>query len=214
MRNILLAIIAGPLLLGCLTKVEPITPLQPGGATVGNSAPQISGDPPDAIRFGEMYEFEPNAVDADGDPLTFEVTNSPAWSSFDASTGKISGQPTLADIGVYEDIVISASDGASDSALRPFSITVTQDALGNVTLSWVAPTENSDGTALVDLAGYKIYYRKNSNNSYKEIRIDNAGISTYVVDNLSPATYYFAATAFNTSGMESSFSSEVQKVVN
>lgn len=214
MRNIFLAVVSVPLLLGCLEKVEPVAALDSGNVAIGNSAPTISGNPPDAIRYGELYEFKPNAVDADADPLTFDVSNSPSWASFDSSTGEISGQPTLANIGVYDDIVISVSDGTSDSELRAFSITVTQTALGNVSLSWVAPTENSDGSALIDLAGYKIYYRKNSGSSYREVLIDNPGISTYVVDNLSPATYYFAATAFNASGMESSFSSEIQKVVN
>ena len=47
----------------------------------------------------------------------------------------------------------------------------------------------------------------------KEIRIDNPGISTFVVEQLSPATYYFAATAFNASGIESSFSGQVEMAV-
>jgi hypothetical protein len=68
--------------------------------------------------------------------------------------------------------------------------------------------------ALMDLAGYKIYYRKSSGSYVQEVRIDNPSISTYVVDQLSPDTYYFAATAFNTSGVESSFSSEVARTVN
>jgi hypothetical protein len=52
-----------------------------------------------------MYEFEPNAADADGDSLSFQVTNKPNWASFDASTGRLSGQPTLENVGTYGDIV-------------------------------------------------------------------------------------------------------------
>ena len=99
------------------------------------------------------------------------------------------------------------------ASLPVFSITVSQTAEGVVTLSWVAPTENSDGSPLMDLAGYKIYLRKNSGSYDQEIQIDNPSITTYVVEQLSPATYYFAATAFNSSGVESSFSDEVTRTV-
>jgi hypothetical protein len=161
-----------------------------------------------------MYEFEPNAADADGDSLSFQVTNKPNWASFDASTGRLSGQPTLDNVGTYGDIVISVSDGIASSSLRAFSVTVSQTALGNVTLSWAAPTQNSDGSALMDLAGYKIYYGKSSGIYDHEIRIDSPSVTTYVVDNLVPDTYYFAATSFNTSGVESEFSGEAVRTVN
>jgi hypothetical protein len=73
---------------------------------------------------------------------------------------------------------------------------------------------NSDGSPLMDLAGYTIYYRNESGGYSYDIRIDNPGLTTYVVDQLTPATYYFAATAFNASGIESSFSSEAVRMVN
>jgi hypothetical protein len=105
------------------------------------------------------------------------------------------------------------SDGKSTTSLQTFAITVSQSALGAVTLSWVAPTQNSDGSPLTDLAGYKIYYRTEIENYYQEIRIDNPGITTYVIEQLSPATYFFAATAYNISGVESAFSGKVMRVV-
>ncbi|HSG98064.1 MAG TPA: fibronectin type III domain-containing protein [Woeseiaceae bacterium] len=85
---------------------------------------------------------------------------------------------------------------------------------GSVTLSWQPPTENSDGSPLLDLAGYNIYFGTSSNSYDNQIQVDNPGLSTYVVENLIPDTYYFSATAFNSSGNESAFSEEVIKVVN
>jgi hypothetical protein len=86
---------------------------------------------------------------------------------------------------------------------------------GSVTLSWQPPTENADGSPLTDLSGYNIYVGTNSNTyDYMEIRLDNPGLITYVVENLDPGTYYFAATAFNSSGVESAFSREVVRAVN
>ena len=86
---------------------------------------------------------------------------------------------------------------------------------GSVTLSWQPPTENADGSPLTDLFGYNIYVGTSSNSyEYREIRLDNPGLTTYVIDNLDPGVYYIAATAVNASGIESSFSSEVVRTVN
>ena len=84
---------------------------------------------------------------------------------------------------------------------------------GTVTLSWTPPTQNVDGSYLTDLAGYNIYYGLTEGQYSQRINIDNPGIATYVVTNLSPNTYYFVATSFNTSGVESPYSSVVVKVV-
>ena len=86
---------------------------------------------------------------------------------------------------------------------------------GSVTLTWQPPTQNADGSPLTDLSGYNVYVGTESNTyNYLEIRLDNPGLTAYVVDNLDPGTYYFAATAFNSSGVESSFSGEVVRTIN
>ena len=204
------------LLCGCLTAEDSVR--SGDGALTeqqsGNRSPTISGNPQWAVLSGDMYEFEPRTEDPDGDPLTFRIENKPSWANFDPSSGRLYGQPTLADVGTSENIVISVSDGSATRSLPAFSITVSQTTLGSVTLSWVAPTENTDGSPLLDLAGYKIYYGKESGVYNYEIRISNVGITTYVVDNLVPDTYYFAATSYNSSGVESEYSGEAVKIVN
>jgi hypothetical protein len=88
-------------------------------------------------------------------------------------------------------------------------------ATGSVALTWQPPTENADGSPLRDLSGYKIYVGTSSSAyEYREIQFDNPGLSAYVVENLEPGTYYFAATAFNSSGAESAFSRKVVRTVN
>jgi hypothetical protein len=85
---------------------------------------------------------------------------------------------------------------------------------GSVTLNWQPPTENADGSALTDLSGYNIYVGTNSSGyDYRELRLDNPGLTANVVENLEPGTYYFAATAFNSSGVESAFSGEVVRIL-
>ena len=95
----------------------------------------------------------------------------------------------------------------------------------SATLTWDAPTTNADGTPLTDLAGYKIYYGTSPGNYITPI---DAGCSpcssscpgtgqttvcTYIVQNLTPGTYYFAITAYDTEGNMSMYSNEISKTV-
>lgn len=84
---------------------------------------------------------------------------------------------------------------------------------GSVTLSWIAPTQNEDGTALTDLGGYKIYWGTTSGSYPNSVTINDATATSHVVDNLAPGTYEFVATSFNTSGVESRYSAPATKVV-
>jgi hypothetical protein len=88
-----------------------------------NSAPQISGTPATSVVAGHAYSFAPTASDADGDPLTYSVTNAPAWATFNAGTGALSGTPPAA--GSFAAVVISVTDGKATTSLPAFSITVT-----------------------------------------------------------------------------------------
>lgn len=181
-------------------------PPPPGGS--GNQAPTISGNPSSAVIAGSDYSFTPTASDPDGDQLTFSILNKPDWATFESNTGSLSGRADAGFEGIYANIRITVSDGAASSSLPDFSIEVTQAAIGSVTLTWDAPTMNVDGSSLTDLAAYKLYYGTNSRNYTNEVRIENPGVATYVVENLVSDTYYFAITAINGAGEESDFSSE------
>ena len=110
--------------------------------------------------------------------------------------------------------MISVSDGTASASLPAFAISVTQVATGSATISWTPPTQNTDGSALTNLAGYRLYYGTNSASLTQSIQIANAGASSYVVDNLSPATWYFAVKAYNSSGAESDLSALASKTIN
>ena len=185
----------------------------PSAGATGNTPPSIGGNPPLSAGVGDAYAFNPQASDSDGDSLTFSVTNKPAWASFNASSGRLSGTPRAGDEGTYNNIRITASDGTAADSIS-FSVTVTSISTGSATLSWIPPQQNTDGSALTDLAGYRIYYGTESQNYPNRIEINNAGLTTYVVENLSPDTYFFAATAVNAAGVESDFSRETVKAVN
>ena len=124
----------------------------------------------------------------------------------------ISGTPGDAHVGNHSGIVITVSDGTDTTDLASFSIAVEAISLGSATLNWQPPTQNEDGTALIDLAGYKIYWGPPGNHS-NSVTINNPGLTTYVVENLASGTYEFVATAFNVAGMESQFSNPATKTI-
>jgi hypothetical protein len=200
---------------GCLSEEESETAFSGStGSTPVDGAPVISGNPAGAVKIGEAYSFTPNASDTDNDPLTFAIESKPLWASFDTDTGELSGQPTLGNVGTYSNILISVRDATASASLARFSITVNQVGTLSTTLSWTPPIENEDGTALTDLDGYKIYWGTTPGNYPNSVTISNEGITTYVVDNLTPGTYEFVATSFNASGVESVYSNPTTKVVN
>ncbi len=184
-----------------------------GGADGHNSAPQISGDPQRVAIMSDAYAFAPSASDADGNTLSFSIRNKPGWADFDTATGRLEGIPQFGDVGSYDNISISVSDGSATVSLPAFSIAVSQDGLGSVTLEWLPPEANTDGSYAGDLAGYVIYWGTDPGNYDQQVRIDNVGLTAYVVDSLRPATYYFTATAFNSAGVESDYSNEVVRSV-
>lgn len=84
-------------------------------------------------------------------------------------------------------------------------------AAGDATLSWSAPTTYTNGSAMSDLAGFRVHYGS-SPGSYAQ-QLDVGKVTTHKVSNLANGTWYFAVTAYNASGSESAYSSEVSKSV-
>ena len=103
--------------------------------------------------------------------------------------------------------------GPGGSASQSITVKV-QSPIGVATLNWIPPTTTKDGSALNDLAGYKLHYGTSPGSYSSTIVIANPGITTYVVENLLPATYYFVVTAFDSSGIDSSYSNEASKTIN
>jgi len=196
---------------GCLGGGSSGSPRK--GSQSSNRTPVISGRTPSETPTDESFDFRPNASDADGDRLVFSISNKPVWARFNPETGRLHGTPDARDVGVYTGITIVVSDGKSNAALPAFDLVVTQGSPGVVTLSWYPPTRNEDGSHLRDLAGYRIYMGRNADALTRVIVLNNPGLTRYVVENLAPATWYFAMTSFNRRGHESRRSTTVSKNV-
>ncbi len=178
-----------------------------------NGVPVIRGAPAGSVVVGQVYSFIPEASDPDGDPLTFSMVNRPTWVSFNATNGQLSGSPQSADVGEYVDITIAVSDGKAQSTLGPFSISVDAIVNGTATLSWQPPTQRTDGTVLDNLAGYQILWGSSPDSYSNRVRLDNPGLTSYVVENLAQGTWYFVMTAFDAAGAESNYSAVGSKTI-
>jgi len=191
-----------------VTSISGTSPASPISA-----APTLSGTPATKAIVGQLYSFKPDANDPAGRILSFSVQNKPAWAGFSTSTGQLLGTPIGIDSGTNSNIVIGVNDGLASAALTPFAIHVMQSTRNNVTLAWTAPTENTDGSPLTDLAGYRIYYGTDPTELTNSIDINNVGVLTYVVGNLAQGTWYFAVTAINSDNAESDFSYTVDTTI-
>ena len=179
-----------------------------------NSPPVLGGAPITLAAVNELYFFEPFANDPDDDELEFAMVNKPSWLDFDTVSGVISGIPRATDVGTYSGLWLTVTDGLNVTGMGPFEIEVVAIGNNSVTLSWQAPTENEDGSPMLDLAGYRVRYGQQSKSYPNLIDINNPGIVTFGVDSLTPNTYYFVISAYNLSGSESGNSNEATITLN
>jgi hypothetical protein len=178
-----------------------------------NRAPTISGTPATSVNAGSAYTFQPSGADADGDTLTYSIQNLPNWATFNSSTGRLSGTPQAAAAGVYSGIVISVTDSKDTVSLPAFAITVNAPSNGSATLSWTPPSENTDGSSLSDLAGFRVQYGTSPTALTQTVQISNPGVVTYVVTGLNAGNWYFSVRAYTSGGAESANSSVVSKTI-
>ena len=178
-----------------------------------NQPPVISGTPATSVTVGQAYSFTPTASDPDGQALTFSIVNMPSWASFNTATGRLSGTPAAGNAGSYAGIVISVSDGTATASLPSFTLTVQQVQTGSATIRWTPPTEDTTGAPLTDLRGYRILYGTSSSNLNQLLELPNPGLTSGVVQDLGPGTWYFAVKAYTSSGAESALSNIASKTI-
>ena len=181
---------------------------------VSNSPPTISGSAPETVVAGSSYSFTPQASDPDPDDiLEFSIANQPAWATFDSTTGQLNGTPGSADAGSTPGVTINVSDGTDSASLPAFDITVVEVTVASVTLTWDPPVLSADGSPLDDLAGYTIYKGVDPADLVIEATIPNPGVSAFMIENLTPDTYWFTVTATDITGNESAQPSPVSKTI-
>ena len=80
-------------------------------------------------------------------------------------------------------------------------------------LSWVPPTQNSDGSPLKDIAGYHIHMGASASTLTTVVDVPNATATTYTVNSLTAGTWYFGISAYTTTGVDGEISAVGQKTI-
>jgi hypothetical protein len=220
LTRLLVLVIAGLLLAACDDEAI-VTPASSTTATAAGvpapAAVELSGTPPASVTAGKTYLFQPTVTQGGG-TVTFSVAGQPAWATFDTDTGVLTGTPAAANEGTTGSITITGTNGSSSASIGPFTIAVNAPApaaptTGSASLSWVAPTENTDGSPITGLAGYHIYYGTSEGAMTTTVTVASPTETTYVVNGLAPGTYYFEIVAYNSSGVDSSDSNTASKTI-
>lgn len=107
-------------------------------------------------------------------------------------------------------VLAGCHDGSSDGTA---SASPAQASGGAATLSWEAPTTDTNGAPLTNLAGYRIYYGASAKDLSQTVQINTVGMQTYVIDGLSAGTWYFAIRAYTSGGAESALSDIVSLTI-
>jgi hypothetical protein len=180
---------------------------------VANRPPVISGTPGTGATVGQSYTFTPTASDPDGNTLAFSVTNLPAWATFSSVNGRITGTPAAGNVGSYSNITITVNDGRVSANLAPFTINVAAQSNGTAVVSWTPPTQNTDGSTITNLDGFYVEYGRTADVLDQRIDVTNPGLATYTVSNLGNGTWFFAVSAYTTSGVTSGISNVASKTI-
>ena len=136
-------------------------------------------------------------------------TGSGAWSGNEALSGsKATGALTT-------DLTFALTcSGAGGSASQSATVSVTTAPVtGYATLSWAAPTTNTNGSPLSALAGYHLYYGNSASALTKSVAVSGAKTTSYEISGLTAGTWYFAVAADAADGTESAQSAVGSKTI-
>jgi hypothetical protein len=84
---------------------------------------------------------------------------------------------------------------------------------GSSTVSWVKPTQNSDNTALTNLAGFKVVFGTSASALSQSKSVSDPNATSTTISALGAGTWYFAVRAVNSNNVESANSTVVSKTI-
>ena len=144
------------------------------------------------------------------------ASTSLTWSSANATACTASGGWTgpLATSGVRATGAVNATTtytvrctGTGGTATQSAIVTVTTSSSGGTaTVTWAAPTINTDGTPITNLSGYTIYYGTSQSDLTQSAVVSGAATLSYEITGLASGTWYFAVAADAADGTQSSMS--------
>ncbi|MBI5721711.1 MAG: putative Ig domain-containing protein, partial [Burkholderiales bacterium] len=147
-----------------------------------NAAPQITSTPVTTGTVGAAYSYDVNAIDPNGDVLTYSLTQAPSGMTINASTGLIAWTPTSAQAG-SQAVTARVADPGGLAATQVFSITVSGGAVPSTTRADLA-TPSTYGAAAGSMVAFTLnWYRIPMPANYLQfMHLVNAAGQTWSVD--------------------------------
>lgn len=99
------------------------------------------------------------------------------------------------------------------NATRSFSLVCNWPNNLTATVNWTAPTTNTDGSALTNLAGFKIQYGRSATVLDTSASVNAPGVFTWTSPTLAAGAWFFAVRAVNATGIESDNSNVATKTL-
>ena len=200
---------------GATAKTVPVTLT----VTASTSSGTIGFSPTSLTFTGTVGGANPaakpiNISNSGGGILSWMASDNAAWLTLTPVSGSNSGTVTASvntsglAAGTYNATITVTASGSTNSPQQiPVSLTLSVTAAGTVTLLWNASTES-------DLAGYKVYRGTGSGSYGAPLTTLPKTTTSYTATGLqNGTTYFFAITAYDSAGNESTFSNEVSKSI-
>jgi len=143
-----------------------------------------------------------------------QIDGLPSWLSFDPSEEELHGSPAIEDIGIHDRIVLESVDGLGLFQSHYLTIEVTAISSFTVEFSWSAPAQRTDGSALTNLAGFRIFAGRSQHDMEEWVTIENPTVDRHTIENLGSGRWWFALSAYDSNGAESEKSAAVSRHFN
>lgn len=123
------------------------------------------------------------------------------------------GTTTNSSTGTVSQSTVTTTDENGTQITNTSATTQSPAQTGTAVLYWQPPSTNTDGSPLVDLQGYKVY-AGNTSSDLRYVTSVSATATSYTMNNLGAGAHYFAVSAYNQAGAESTFSNVATKTIN
>jgi hypothetical protein len=156
-----------------------------------------------APAFSQTLTFTLETTNPDGKSLVPRLT----W-----TTAPVAG--SCAASGAWSGTKLAAGTEilAAVTSSKSYTLLCTWPGSKTATVSWDAPTTNTDGTPLTDLASFKIIYGTAAT-ALTQVGTAPASALTWQSPQLAVGNWFFAVRAVNTPGIESDNSNIAQKAI-
>ncbi len=102
---------------------------------------------------------------------------------------------------------------AATNATRTYTLACQWPGVSLVALAWSAPSTNTDGTPVTNLAGFRIQYGSSASALDQSVYLQDPAARTWTSPALAPGNWYFGVRAVNALGLESALSNVASKTL-